>query len=80
MTAIENAPDGVPPRRRREPSVRGVRVWMDLMAACEQLLLARLQHQAGPGGDLAAAYRAWNRRQMERRDRERRGHGAGHAV
>lgn len=68
------------PRKTREPSVQGVLAWIDLMAACEQLLLARLQFQAGPNGDLGAACRAWSRRQRERRDRERQRRGAEYAV
>jgi len=57
-------------RHRRSPSVEGVLRWMDLMEACEQLLLAGLRRKVGPNGDLSAAYRAWNARQMARRDRE----------
>jgi hypothetical protein len=57
-------------RQRRSPSVEGVLRWMDLMETCEQLLLAGLRRKIGPDGDLAAAYRAWNARQMARRDRE----------
>lgn len=57
-------------RPRRRPSVEGVLRWMDLMETCEQLVLAGLRRKVGPDGDLAEAYRAWNARQMARRDRE----------
>jgi hypothetical protein len=57
-------------RQRPCPSVDGVLRWMDLMETCEQLLLAGLRRTVGPDGDVAAAYRSWNARQMARRDRE----------
>jgi len=37
-----------------------VAVWLDLLEANEQLLLAGLQARLPPGGDLRAAYRAWH--------------------
>lgn len=55
-----------------KPSVEGVRRWLDLMEACEQLHLAGLKKKAGPNGDVAAQYRDWNTRRLELRDRERR--------
>ena len=42
-----------------------IRLWVDLMDACEQFLLARLREEIGPEGDLKAAYRKWYREQME---------------
>jgi hypothetical protein len=54
------------------PSVKGALAWMDLMEACEELLLAGLRRQVGPDGDIWGAYQDWYRRQTERRDRERR--------
>lgn len=42
-----------------------IRMWVDLMDACEQFLLARLREEIGPDGDLKAAYRQWYREQME---------------
>jgi hypothetical protein len=75
------------PSPKRGASAEGVRAWMDLMEACEQLLLAGLRHRVGPGGDLAAAWRARSARRMEQRDREiahmlapDRRPGTGHAV
>ena len=62
--------DSPKPLKPRGPSVEGVLVWMDLMETCEQLLLAGLQRKIGPSGDLAVAYRDWNARQHQRRDRE----------
>ncbi len=44
-------------------------MWMDLVDACEQLLLAGLRREIGPEGDLKAAYRRWYAQQMEEHDR-----------
>ena len=46
-----------------------VRMWVDLMDACEQFLLAGLRREIGPDGDLKAAYRKWYTEQMEEHDR-----------
>lgn len=46
-----------------------IRAWMDLMATCEQFLLAGLRREIGPDGDLMAAYRAWYAEQMDEHDR-----------
>ncbi len=46
-----------------------IRLWADLMDACEQFLLARLREEIGPDGDLKAAYCQWYREQMEEHDR-----------
>jgi len=42
--------------------------WLDLMDACEQLLLDGLRRKLSPGGDLAQAHRDWYARQMEAHD------------
>ena len=42
-----------------------IRLWVHLMDACEQFLLARLREEIGPDGDLKAAYGEWYRQQME---------------
>jgi hypothetical protein len=64
-----------------------VALWVDLMNACEQFLLAGLRREIGPEGDLQAAYRQWYAEQMEQhhqtvlrmmRESERR--GGGHAC
>jgi hypothetical protein len=46
-----------------------VAMWLDLMDACEQLVLAGLRREIGPNGDLRAAYRRWCAEQMEEHDR-----------
>ncbi len=46
-----------------------IAMWLDLMDACEQFLLAGLRRQIGPEGDLRAAYRKWHAEQMEEHDR-----------
>jgi hypothetical protein len=43
-------------------------MWLDLMGACEQFLLAGLRREIGPAGDLCAAYRRWYAGQMEEHD------------
>lgn len=63
-----------------------VAMWLDLMDACEQLVLAGLRWEIGPNGDLRAAYRRWYAEQMEEHDRmifhlaaELNRRGGGHA-
>jgi hypothetical protein len=46
-----------------------IAMWVDLMNACEQFLLAGLRREIGPQGDLKAAYRKWYLEQMEDHDR-----------
>ncbi len=46
-----------------------IAMWVDLMNACEQFLLAGLRREIGPDGDLKAAYRRWYAEQMEEHDR-----------
>jgi hypothetical protein len=46
-----------------------VTMWVDLMNACEQFLLAGLRREIGPEGDLRAAYRRWYAQRMEEHDR-----------
>jgi hypothetical protein len=43
--------------------------WIDLLDACDQLVLAGLRREIGPDGDLQAAYREWYRKEMEEHDR-----------
>jgi hypothetical protein len=47
-----------------------IAAWVDLMNACNQFLLAGLQREIGPDGDLKAADRKWYAEQMEEHDRE----------
>jgi hypothetical protein len=46
-----------------------IAMWVDLMNACEQFLLAGLRREIGPDGDLKAAYRRWYAEQMEEHDK-----------
>ncbi len=50
-------------------SAQKIEVWLDLMEACHQLLLAGLRHKVGPQGDVWAAYRQWSDRQAEEHER-----------
>ena len=45
-----------------------VEMWIDLMNACDELLLAALRREVGPDGDVLAAYRRWYWQQMEEHD------------
>jgi hypothetical protein len=56
------APEGLSPEQR-------IALWVDLMDACEQFLLAGLRREVGPDGDVHAAYRRWYAGQMEEHDR-----------
>jgi hypothetical protein len=46
-----------------------IRLWMDVMDASEQFLLAGLRREIGPDGDLKEAYRRWYAAEMEQHDR-----------
>jgi hypothetical protein len=46
-----------------------VEAWLDLMNACDELLMAGLRREVGPDGDVRAAYRRWYWQQMEEHDR-----------
>ncbi len=43
--------------------------WVDLMKSCDKFLLAGLQREVGPHGDLRAAYRKWYAEHREEHDR-----------
>lgn len=45
-----------------------VTLWLDLMDASEELLLAGLRREVGPGGDVVTAYRRWCEQQREEHD------------
>jgi hypothetical protein len=51
------------------PVERRVAVWRDMLNVGYKLVLAGLQHEIGPQGDLKAAYRKWYAEQMEEHDR-----------
>jgi hypothetical protein len=57
-----SVPDHTTPQQR-------IALWLDLMEACDQLVLAGLRREIGPEGDLRAAYRRWYAEQMEEHDR-----------
>jgi hypothetical protein len=49
-----------------------LRLWADVVDAGEALLLAGLQRDVGPSGDVQEAYRRWYEQQMEEHDRAMR--------
>lgn len=55
-------PPGLTPEQR-------IMLWVDLMNASEQFLLAGLRRKIGPDGDLKAAYREWVEHWGEEHDR-----------
>lgn len=82
----------IPPAELAPPVPEGatpeqcIAMWVDLMNACEQFLLAGLRREIGPDGDLQAAYRRWYAAEMEEHDRmilrmmeESHRRGGGHA-
>ena len=80
-------PELAPPIPEGATPEQCIAMWVDLMNACEQFLLAGLRREIGPDGDLRAAYRRWYAQAMEEHDRavlhmmeefERR--GGGHAC
>jgi hypothetical protein len=62
-------PDLSPPPPKHLTREQRIAVWVDLMDACEQFLLAGLRRKVGPEGDVQAAYRRWYAEQMEEHDR-----------
>lgn len=59
------AADLAPPIPEGATPQQCIAMWMDLVDACEQFLLAGLRRQIGPDGDLQAAYRHWYAEQAE---------------
>jgi hypothetical protein len=45
-----------------------VALWREAFDAGEQLLLAGLAREVGPGGDVLAAYRRWNEDYLKQHD------------
>jgi hypothetical protein len=43
-------------------------LWLEAYEAGEQLLLAGLAREVGPGGDVSVAYRRWNEEYLARHD------------
>jgi hypothetical protein len=62
-------PDLAPPVPHDTTPEERVRMWVDLVNACEQFLLAGLRREIGPDGDLQAAYQRWYRQQREEHER-----------
>ena len=68
----------IPPPGLEPPGPEGltadqrIALWLDLMDTGEELLLAGLRHDVGPGGDVAKAYRLWCEQQGEEHDRAMR--------
>lgn len=83
----------IPPPDLAPPGVAGlsaeqrIELWLQLIDASEQFLLAGLLQQVGDAGNVREAYRAWYARRMEEHDRttahmlaelrRREGRGAG---
>jgi hypothetical protein len=62
-------PDLAPPLPLGTSAEQRIALWIDLMDACEQFLLAGLRRKVGGDGDIQAAYRTWYAAQMEEHDR-----------
>ena len=58
VTRLDPSP---PPRDSHE----SLAAYLELLDLGEMFLRAGLRQQLGPGGDVEAAYRDWNRRQMD---------------
>ncbi len=64
------APDlAPPPIPEALTSAQRIEVWVDLMNACEQFLLAGFRRDVGPDGDIREAYQQWYNEQMKEHDR-----------
>jgi hypothetical protein len=62
-------PDQAPAIPKDATPEQSIALWVDLMNACEEFLLAGLRREVGPDGDLKAAYRAWYAQWQEEHDR-----------
>jgi len=62
-------PDLTPRISDNTPMEMRIKIWLDLLDASEQFLLAGLRREIGPDGDLKAAYRKWYKEQMEEHDK-----------
>lgn len=61
-------PELAPPVPERATPQQCVRLWADLMTACDEMLKSTLRREAGPNGDIRPLYRQWYERQMEDHD------------
>jgi hypothetical protein len=59
---MPSIPDNTTPEQR-------IAIWLELLDANEQFLLAGLRRETGPDGDLKAAYRKWHKKQMDEHDK-----------
>jgi len=57
-----------PPAPQDLSSEQCVALWREVYDAAEQLLLAGLAREVGPGGDVLAAYRCWNEAYLRQHD------------
>ncbi|MEX2212925.1 MAG: hypothetical protein WD768_02280 [Phycisphaeraceae bacterium] len=71
MSQREGTPRVGPPLTPSATPGQRVAMWIDLMRASDELLLAGLRRRIGPGGDVVAACRAWYEREMDERDARR---------
>jgi len=62
-------PELAPPVPEGATPEQCIAIWVDLVNACEQFLLAGLRREIGAEGDIKAAYRRWYARQMDQHDR-----------
>jgi hypothetical protein len=62
--AVELAPE-VPDELTAEQRIA---LWVDLLDACDEFLLAGVRREVGPEGDVKEAYRRWYARQTEEHD------------
>jgi hypothetical protein len=66
---MQPQPDLMPRISDDTPVEMRLKIWLDLLDASEQFLLAGLRREIGPDGDLIAAYRKWYKEQMEEHDK-----------
>jgi hypothetical protein len=62
-------PPGRGPSLSHLDSQECIRLWIDLMETCDELLLAGLRASIGEHGDLRAAYRQWYEAQRLEHDK-----------
>ncbi|HET6883278.1 MAG TPA: hypothetical protein VFI31_24120 [Pirellulales bacterium] len=58
-----------PPVPPGATSTQCIEMWVDLMNACDEFLLAALRREVGPEGDVMGAYRKWYWQQMAEHDK-----------
>jgi hypothetical protein len=68
MSQSVDAHDLAPRVPEGATSAQCIELWVDLMNACDEFLLAALRREVGPEGDVRAAYRQWYWQQMDEHD------------